>query len=61
MPVAISRVKRRGSPLARDAPESRDCLLDPALREEFNGMRGEAQACLWQLLGIYLWHLFPEN
>jgi len=46
MPVAVSRVKRGDSSPARGAPDPGDSPLDPARREEFNGIRPKAVACL---------------
>jgi len=46
MPVAVSRVKKDDSSPARGAPDPGDSSLDPARREEFNGIRLEAVACL---------------
>ena len=46
MSVAVSRCKKGNSSPARGAPDSGDSSLDSARREEFNGIRLEAVACL---------------
>ena len=46
MPVAVSRVKKGDSLPARSAPDPGNNSLVSARREEFNGIRLEAVACL---------------
>ena len=46
MPVAVSRVIKSDSSSARGAPDPADSSLDSARREEFNGIRLKAVACL---------------
>jgi len=46
MPVAVSRVKKGDSSPATGVPDLGDSSLGSARREEFNGLRLEAVACL---------------
>ena len=43
-PIAAGRFEMGDSCPARGAPDPGDCSLDSARREEFNGIRLEAQA-----------------
>ena len=46
MPIAVSMVKNCDSSPARGAPDQGDRSLDSSRREDFNGIRLEAVACL---------------